>query len=420
MAKRFKVGILNYRENLFDVFLKSFRSEGHEVELFQLSGSGWLDCLHFIENGKFDFFLIGNFSALHSWAFGQELETYLADHKKICAIWHWEKIFFSGSGYLLDRLKRGPLSKNFMFFVTDKDDVAILKAYDIHTIHLPLAVDDALLHFRPDQKAVKRLSHDLCFSGMPFFLQGIEKNDETALGNVFVVNNLLEFYSHLVTNKISPKPSSDVHLRIVNKFSEFYSGIYLNIDDFKSALEQLEAALQTDLDSRALDYLKKYRYRIAYIYSYFQLCTYLNRLKKFDIRVYGSPEWSKYLYNYSHEIPRLSDDEFYTLLHASKITFCLTKLQFRNFVHERSMMTLACGGFPITDYREAIHEIFEKDELICFHSIEEAEDLITYYLKHDEERKKISQKGQARVFNSHTYSHRVRTMIDEVQSHFGL
>ncbi len=72
----------------------------------------------------------------------------------------------------------------------------------------------------------------------------------------------------------------------------------------------------------------------------------------------------------------------------------------------------ASGNFLITDWRPCMSELFEIDEeLIVFHSIEEAVDLVEKYNKDLEARKRIIQAARHRVLSEHTYLHRVESLV---------
>ena len=76
---------------------------------------------------------------------------------------------------------------------------------------------------------------------------------------------------------------------------------------------------------------------------------------------------------------------------------------------------MGCGGFLITRYILGMDTIFTKGvHLVWFHSKEECLDLIDYYLKHDEQRKKIARRGYQFVHSNRTYD----VVIDEIISHF--
>jgi hypothetical protein len=411
---------LNFREGLFDVLVKSLVSNGHEVEVLRLEDCSLKEALTWIEDGGFDYFLTGNFIAFHGPKFGRELEEHLRSKNLPCVIWHWEKVFFSGMGYLRKRLEEGPLPKNFLFLVTDRSDISVLKPYGVEAHQLSMGVDDTLRNFKPRVDSLKRLQYDVCFSGTPFLLQGVESSSLESLKKTFVANALMEFYSR--AQKLSAVAMTSVrHASLLESLYRVFSVSSHSYSSLEVALSELRKIWSQSLNAQWLEVFdRSYRDRLSYIYSYFQLCAYLKQLRKFDIRIFGSEEWSKYIEGYTYPSPRVSDDDFYAMLSASKISFCLTKLQFHEFVHERPLMTLASGGFPITDFREELYTMFDRDELVSFESIEEAESLIDYYLKHESERLSIVEKGRARVLSNHTYSHRIQELTRLVKDHFGV
>ena len=77
----------------------------------------------------------------------------------------------------------------------------------------------------------------------------------------------------------------------------------------------------------------------------------------------------------------------------------------------RTWITLGCGGFLLTNYSPGLEHVFVKgDHLEWYHSQQECLDLIDYYLKHDQDRRRIAQAG-------YDFAHRHRTydvVIDEI------
>ncbi len=62
-----------------------------------------------------------------------------------------------------------------------------------------------------------------------------------------------------------------------------------------------------------------------------------------------------------------------------------------------------CGGFLLCEYIPGIEEYYEiGKEIECFNNIQEAEDKIKYYLKHEDERKIIANAGWKRANSEHT------------------
>jgi hypothetical protein len=87
----------------------------------------------------------------------------------------------------------------------------------------------------------------------------------------------------------------------------------------------------------------------------------------------------------------------------------------------------ANGVMQICDCPESLEEVFEIDkEVVLYHSIEEAVELIKYYLEHDDERKKIAAAGFKRVMKDYkriiTFSNAIekikKGMIEDGITHF--
>jgi len=78
----------------------------------------------------------------------------------------------------------------------------------------------------------------------------------------------------------------------------------------------------------------------------------------------------------------------------------------------RSFEVLSCGGFHLTQHVKSMDYWFENGKhLVSVKDKEEAYEKMKYYLKHDEERKKIALQGYEYVRNNHTYIHRIREAV---------
>lgn len=74
------------------------------------------------------------------------------------------------------------------------------------------------------------------------------------------------------------------------------------------------------------------------------------------------------------------------------------------------------GGFQLTDYVPTIEDYFDIGrELICYNNIDEAETLIRYYLKHENERENIKLNGVKKARTNHTFKHRVINYMKELE-----
>ena len=83
---------------------------------------------------------------------------------------------------------------------------------------------------------------------------------------------------------------------------------------------------------------------------------------------------------------------------------------------ERIYMAVGCGAFYMCHHVDGIEEVLEPGkEIVTFHSEDEMIDMIRYYLKHDDLRRKIAMAGQRRVLKEHTYEVRFRQMMEIIE-----
>lgn len=83
----------------------------------------------------------------------------------------------------------------------------------------------------------------------------------------------------------------------------------------------------------------------------------------------------------------------------------------------RTWLTLGCGGFLVTRHVPCLEELFQDGKhLVWFTSPEECAEKVEWYLKRDDERRRIAQAGYALVHEKHTYDHRVKDILAELRS----
>ena len=157
---------------------------------------------------------------------------------------------------------------------------------------------------------------------------------------------------------------------------------------------------------------------------------YLNRLNifdqltHFDLRIWGEGwgghELSRALKACIQEgNTRISCEESVKIYSSAQILVNLHSSPFDkgissagDFVNPRTFEVAGCGGFQLTDYRRELPELFEPGkEIILFHDMDELQSQITYYLSHQQQRRQVSQRAQARVYAQHTYRHRAQQML---------
>jgi len=78
----------------------------------------------------------------------------------------------------------------------------------------------------------------------------------------------------------------------------------------------------------------------------------------------------------------------------------------------RPFEVLACGGFHLTQWTKAKIGLYaDGQHLLTSKSKEETEEIIKYYLNHEDERNKIRTHGMEFVRQNHTYYHRINDVI---------
>ena len=115
--------------------------------------------------------------------------------------------------------------------------------------------------------------------------------------------------------------------------------------------------------------------------------------------------------NYYGDLPR-----FYPL---SAVNFNCTSKQMKGAVNQRVFDVPATGAFLVTDFREQIANLFHLDkEVVCYHSPEEATELVAFYLKHEARRTQVAQAARKRILTDHTYEKRLEALFATMRKAF--
>ena len=65
-----------------------------------------------------------------------------------------------------------------------------------------------------------------------------------------------------------------------------------------------------------------------------------------------------------------------------------------------------CGSMLLTDYREGIEELFSKDEIVTYKTVQELTDYINHYSTKDSERNRIIRNATRKIEKEHRYTNR--------------
>ncbi|MFX0199429.1 MAG: glycosyltransferase [Candidatus Hodarchaeota archaeon] len=141
----------------------------------------------------------------------------------------------------------------------------------------------------------------------------------------------------------------------------------------------------------------------------------LSQLIDFDIKIYGIG-WLK-----NSKIPKrhlneeVSIFEINKIYNASKIVLNVHHQWGKNDANFRTFEAMGSGGFLIDERKKDIVSMFKEDEeVVLYHGIEELRAKIRYYLKHEDERRRIAHAGSEVANREHTLTKRYQQLFDYI------
>ena len=100
------------------------------------------------------------------------------------------------------------------------------------------------------------------------------------------------------------------------------------------------------------------------------------------------------------------------IFHESKINMNPTSKAIRSGIPLRVFDIFACGGFLLSNYQSELSELFVPEEdFVYYDSIEQAEEMIDYYLNHEEDRVQIARNGYIKVKEQYSYNVRLNRLL---------
>ncbi len=145
--------------------------------------------------------------------------------------------------------------------------------------------------------------------------------------------------------------------------------------------------------------------------------TILNKLaEKHDVVLYTDKESNDMLKNvkmrpwvdYWAEMPKV----FY----LSKINLNITSRSIESAIPQRVWDIMAVGGFVLTNYQPEIEDYFEiGKDLEVYHNLDELQEKVEYYLKHEKKRIQIAINGYKKVREKHNYMVRLEQALKFIE-----
>lgn len=142
----------------------------------------------------------------------------------------------------------------------------------------------------------------------------------------------------------------------------------------------------------------------------------------YQIQVYGNEQWLNNQDNYRLPgdvyrgyLPYINMPAAYSsakiVLGLNSVTNSPTMMSMRIFE------ALGCGAFCLTHYTPAIERYFQNHvHLVWSRHPDETLELARYYLQRDDLRAKIARQGQEEVYRHHTYTQRIQSIRQSLES----
>lgn len=281
-------------------------------------------------------------------------------------------------------------------FVFDKLQQQRLQEIGVKKVfHLPLAILENKVRLKLQEEKSKEQEADITFVGQLYKMENSLRAIEGAEEDI----------------KLSMEREVQKFFFQWNKTSEFHGSLPKNCVRYFSRVDQNMV-------------LKKYPYITEQFYyeasvtarlvANKERVTALNRLaEKYKVYFYTNDKDTSQLSTKVKVCPGVHyDNEISQIYHNSKINLNLTLHCIESGASQRVFDVMAAGGFLLSNYQPELEEMFVVgEEIVLFHSLQEMEEQVEYYLTHEEERKRIAKKGQQKVLHYHDLHSRMEQVM---------
>ena len=141
--------------------------------------------------------------------------------------------------------------------------------------------------------------------------------------------------------------------------------------------------------------------------------TCIANLGQVEVAVWGDEGWSDLSeYGVRHMGPAGHREELNRIYSGSSINLDIGRIYQSDIVTMRVFDALACGGFVLTEYSDALSELFDiGNEIDCYRTFHELMEKVEHYMDHPDEARAIAERGMTRVRRDHTIASRTRYML---------
>jgi len=394
IEEKLNILILHSKYYLLPEILNSLKKLGHSTRLVMVSSEKDAEgaqetlenILQEIITFRPDFVLTVNHLG-----FDQEgiLTRLFTDMELPYASWYVDSPVFILRNY------KNQISPYLTIFLWDRDYIDDLKKCGFTNIYyLPLATDTTIFkQIDSEHPLYRRFMCPVSFvgnSGKSIIEECLSKMD-AGVAEIALINKVAKIFLH--------------------SKERYIHNILLSLSTDEQAACNMLLENKKEIFEPAVTWKATQMYRLACV----------RKISGHNAHIYGDHGWQMYLNGDTVLSPELNYyDEVPFLYNASYINFNSTSMQMKNGVNQRVFDVPGCCSFLITDYKKQLSELYEiGEEVICYSDAEEIPGLLSFYLRHDGERRKIAQNAYRRTMRNHTYMHRLISLTSKMKKLYG-
>jgi spore maturation protein CgeB len=279
------------------------------------------------------------------------------------------------------------ITSDMTAFCWERDYLEVLRNAGFSNVyHLPLAADPEF--FSPELLNTKS-KIPLSFAGTS--MAGTFRN---ALRNKFLWKQEIEPLVNNIAQVLLESPSIDIS----SKISQF-------LDNSNTTLPFH--------DERNSVWLQSY---IIHTAGMIKRKKTIELLRNQLIELFGDKDgWIELLgEGYTIHPPVDYTTQLCDVYHSTAINLNITSCQMTTAVNQRVFDVPVSGNFLITDFQNDIEELFDKDEVVTYRSLQELNELCTWYTRNESSQKTITSKARTRILQQHTYTNRYQTIREKI------
>lgn len=286
-------------------------------------------------------------------------------------------------------------------FVFDKNQQKRLREIGIQNVqHMPLAVhtEKIKMNFKDMDTSDLNYIHDISFIGQLYYRQDVQTAYDKAPEQV---QNSLE--ENIASCFLKWDDETSVH----GIMKEHVVAYFSELDRHSMPKDYPYITEQFTYEAAAISRMLANRERVHI----------LNTLaEQYQVALYTYDKYTEQLSEKVNIYPGVGYDfELSKIYRKSKINLNITLHCIETGAPQRIFDIMAAGGFMLSNYQKELTELFVPgEEIVLYHNMEELQQLVEYYLTHEEERERIAKKGQDKVLRLHGYHNKLLRVMELV------